>query len=99
MEKIVLLSLVLFSTFIINTKTESYSLTIKTNELESSKGTVIFALYNKDGSIPDQKLSNYYRKETIRIADKKAEITFNNLPRGRYAVTVLHDENNNNKME
>lgn len=99
MEKIVLLSLVLFATFIINTKTNSYSLTIKTNELENSKGTVIFALYNKDGSIPDQKFNNYYRKETISIIDKKAEITFNNLPRGRYAVTVLHDENMNDKMD
>ncbi|TXE20297.1 DUF2141 domain-containing protein [Psychroserpens burtonensis] len=98
MEKILILSLLLFSTLVGNIKSDSYSLTIKTNGLENSEGTIIFALYNKDGSISDQKFKKYYRKENVSIIDKKAEVTFNNLPQSLYAVTILHDENENEKM-
>ncbi len=99
MEKIVILSLILLGTIISNSKTDSYLLTIKTNGLENSEGTVIFALYNKDGSIPDQKFRKYYRKENASIIDRKAEVTFNNLPHGSYAATILHDENKNEKID
>jgi len=98
MKYIVYLS-VLFSVFLINTKTGSYSLTIKTNGLENSKGSVIFALYNKEGSLPDQKFKEYYKKENVGIINKNAEVTFNNLPPGLYAVTLLHDENKNKKLD
>ena len=60
---------------------------------------MIFAIYNKDGSIPDQKFKKYYRKESASIVDNKSEITFNNLPQGLYAVIILHDENNNGKID
>ena len=76
-----------------------YSLTVTVNNLRNSDGTMIFALYNENGSIPDQKFKKYYRKETVRIVGKKSEITFNNLPQGLYAVTILHDENNNEKID
>ena len=59
-----------------------YSLTVTVNNLRNSDGTMIFALYNENGSIPDQKFKKYYRKETVRIVGKKSEITFNNLPQG-----------------
>lgn len=98
MKYIVYLS-VLFSVFLINTKTGSYSLTIKTNGLENSKGSVIFALYNKEGSLPDQKFKEYYKKENVGIINKNAEVTFNNLPAGLYAVTLLHDENKKKKLD
>ena len=98
MKYIVYLS-VLFSVFLINTETGSYSLTIKTNGLENSKGSVIFALYNKEGSLPDQKFKEYYKKENVGIINKNAEVTFNNLPAGLYAVTLLHDENKNKKLD
>lgn len=52
MEKTVILSLLLFGIIISHFKTDSYSLTIKTNGLENSEGSVVFALYTKDGSIP-----------------------------------------------
>ncbi|EGV45000.1 DUF2141 domain-containing protein [Bizionia argentinensis JUB59] len=99
MEKTLILSLLVFSTLISNIKTETYSLTIKTNGLENSDGTIVFAIYNKDGSIPDQKFKNYFKKENALIVNNKSEITFNNLPKGLYTVTVLHDENKNGKID
>jgi uncharacterized protein (DUF2141 family) len=99
MEKLVILSMLVFYTVISNINTDSYALTIKTEKLKNSEGTMVFALYNKDGSIPDQKFKKYFRKKNATIVHKKAEITFNNLPKGIYAVTILHDENNNGKID
>ncbi len=99
MEKAFIISIVLLVLLMTNSRENTYSLHIKVENLQNSKGTVVLALYNKEGSIPDEKLKKYYKKEQVTIADKKAELTFSNLPRGLYAVTILHDENNNEKID
>lgn len=76
-----------------------YSLTVKVTDLRNSTGVVVFALYNKDGSIPDEKLKKCYKKEIVLIVKNSATVTFDNLPKGNYAVFVLHDENKNNKID
>lgn len=79
---------------------EGYSLTIKVEGFRNSKGEVLFALYNKDGSIPDEKYENYFKKGISKINDKGiASITFTNLPQGSYAANILHDENKNGKID
>lgn len=85
--------------FIMNTNFGTHSLTIKTDGLENSKGTVLFAVYKKEGSIPDPKLKKYYKIKKATIIDEKSEISFHNLHKGKYAVTVIHDENNNNTLD
>ena len=42
---------------------ESYSLTVNVFDLRNSNGNILFLLYNKDGTIPDEKIKNYYKKE------------------------------------
>lgn len=78
---------------------EIYTLTVKVENLRNSKGIVQFALYNKDGSIPDEDYKKYYRIEKAKIVNGKSEITFKSLPKGKYAVNILHDENNNGKID
>ncbi|MFT6065681.1 MAG: hypothetical protein ACJAQX_001555, partial [Polaribacter sp.] len=73
MKKLVILSMFVFYTVISNSNTDSYALTIKTEDLKNSEGTMVFALYNKDGSIPDQKFKKYFRKKHTTIVHKKAE--------------------------
>lgn len=77
----------------------SYTLTVNVDGLRNSKGVVQFALYNKDGSIPDEKFKHYYRKATSAIEDGSASLTFSNLPQGSYAINILHDENENGKID
>ena len=90
--------LVVMSVFVLNivaqTKTEEYSLTIEVENLRNSKGVLQVALYNKDGSIPDENYKNYFKIETAKITNGKSKIIFKNLPKGKYAVNILHDENN-----
>ena len=77
----------------------TFSLTVKVDELRNSKGVVQFALYNKDGTIPDKKYNHYFRKQNGNINEGSSYTVFNNLPKGRYAVNVLHDENLNGKID
>lgn len=92
------LLLVLGSSFKIN-EVKNYHLTVKVNELRNSKGVVQFALYNTEDSFPDEHYKKYYRKLTAKIANGTSTVTFENLPVGRYAVNVLHDENEDGKFE
>ena len=80
-------------------RAETYTLTVKVEKLQNSKGVVQFALYNKDGSIPDEQYKNYYKIQTTNIESGKADITFKNLPKGKYAINILHDENKNGKID
>ena len=77
----------------------NYSLTINVENLRNSKGVVQFALYNRDGSIPDEKYKRYFRKGIAQISNEKSTLTFNNLRPGKYAISILHDENENGKID
>lgn len=91
------LSLILYS-FTSSTE-ETYSLTVDVKNLRSAKGVVQFTLYNKDGSIPDEDYENYYKMLRGEIVNGSSSITFRNIPSGKYAVNILHDENKNGKID
>jgi uncharacterized protein (DUF2141 family) len=76
-----------------------YQLTVSVAELRNSEGTLLFSLYNREGSIPDKKLNNHFRLLKGEISRGKAEVTFSGLPAGKYAIGVLHDENNNGEID
>ncbi len=78
---------------------ETYTLTVVVKHLRNSKGVVQFALYNKEGSIPDQKYKKYLKKAITPIYNDSSSVVFKNLPKGTYAVNILHDENKNGKID
>ncbi|MBE7510499.1 MAG: DUF2141 domain-containing protein [Bacteroidia bacterium] len=80
-------------------KDESYNLTVEVENLRNSKGTVQITLYNKDGSIPDEHYKNHFKMGKVSITNGKSQCTFSNLPKGNYAVNILHDENSNGKID
>jgi len=77
----------------------SFDLTVKVEDLRNSNGVVQFSLYNKDGSIPDEYFKKTFKQLKVSILDNKAKTLFKNLPKGRYAINVLHDENSNAKID
>lgn len=78
---------------------DTNSLTIVVKNLRNSKGIVQFALYNKDGTIPDEDYEKYYKILKGEIVNGSSTITFYNIPSGKYAVNILHDENKNGKID
>jgi len=89
----------IFMSFNLQNNEETYSLTVIVKSLRNSKGVVQFAIYNKEGSIPDEKYKKYYLKGIATISNNTSTITFNDLPKGRYAINILHDENENGKID
>lgn len=75
------------------------SLKVKVNDLRNNKGVVQFALYNKDGSIPDENYEKFYKIKTAKIDKGSSYVTFSGLKPGVYAVNILHDENKNGKID
>ena len=80
-------------------KSDTCSLTVNVTGLRNNKGHVLFALYNADGSLPDEYYENFYRLNTAEIINHSSKFTFENLPAGRYAVNILHDEDKNGKIK
>ena len=77
----------------------THSLTVEVHEARNSNGVIQFALYNKDGSIPDKKYEKYYKMLTAKISNGSSSVTFNDLPEGTYVVNILHDENENGEID
>jgi uncharacterized protein (DUF2141 family) len=73
------------------------SLTVRISELDSDKGRVAVALFASSQDFPDQKRAS--AGKLTRISGGRASVTFTNLRPGIYAVAVLHDENENSKMD
>jgi len=95
--KLVVLSFLLSS--FQNQKKGAFNLTIDVKELHNSTGTVLFALYNRDDAFPDEHYKKYLKKLTGKIVKGSSSVRFENLPAGKYAVNILHDENNDGKIK
>ena len=96
--KAVFLLLILFASNI-SAQDSTYTLTVQVEHLRNSTGVVQFSLYNKDGSIPDEHFTHYLLQQKSTIENKTARVVFNNLPKGNYAVNILHDENKDGKID
>jgi len=95
----------IFSTLLLFLATSLYSQDKKTGNMEinitglrSSKGKISINLFNKPDGFPDDPMKSFGWK-TVKIVPDTVVIVFEDLPYGNYAVSVLHDENSNGKME
>lgn len=74
------------------------SLVIEISGLRNNKGHVLIALFNQANGFPDQS-DKAYRKLRIPTAAGTLKASFDNLPPGTYAFGVIHDENDNQKLD
>lgn len=73
------------------------ALTVNVKGLRNDKGRLAVALFDSAAAFPRQE--GAFRGQLVRIAGGRAAVTFGNLRPGLYAVAVLHDENENEKMD
>lgn len=76
-----------------------FSLTVEVRNLRNNEGSVVFALYNREDAFPDEHYNKYYKKRIGKIENGKSSVIFKDLPEGKYAVNILHDEDNNGKIK
>lgn len=98
MKKLFLLIVFIFiAQFTINAQEETFDLTIEISGMETDKGKVFIALYNSEKTF--LKSSKTTKGTNAIVKDKKATAHFKGLKKGEYAVSLFHDENDNNKMD
>jgi uncharacterized protein (DUF2141 family) len=73
-------------------------LTVKLIGFRSDKGQTCVSVFNTPKGFPG-KYDQAFKILRSPIKEKQATIVFKDLPFGIYAVSVLHDENLNNKMD
>ena len=75
-------------------------LTIKVVGARNAKGKIGVALFQAPEGFPDR-ASAAFRSEQADIDRQtmSAEVVFRDVPQGVYAVSVLHDENMNGKLD
>ena len=94
-----ILMLIPIGTFIQAADTKGSSLTVSVNKLRNSNGNVLFALYNTEDAFPDEHYKKYYKILRGKIENGSSLVIFENLPPGKYAVNILHDENKDGKIQ
>lgn len=73
------------------------AVTIEIGGLRSSEGQVLVCLTREADHFPDCSGSPSARSAIIPAS--RATVTFDRLPRGLYAIAVLHDENANGRAD
>ena len=65
---------------------------------EDESGHVRVSLFDKGEGFPGKR-QNAVTSKSTKVSGTKAFVTFKDLPPGEYAVAVLHDQNDNGKMD
>ncbi|MFP2996020.1 DUF2141 domain-containing protein [Spongiivirga sp. MCCC 1A20706] len=76
-------------------KTEGITITVVTENFLNNEGKAMYALHTEDTFMKGPGVQNAESK----IEDGKVTITFKNVTPGTYAIMLLHDVNENQKMD
>ena len=73
----------------------THNLTVNFEGLNSDQGKLFVAVYNHK----DNFLKTPFKGEIVAINEGRAKVEFTDLPKGIYAVSSFHDENDNGKLD
>lgn len=79
---------------------DTATLTVRVTGARNTKGKIWVTVFQDAEGFPDDP-SKAVRQQSVDIDPNtmSAEVTFKDLPQGTFAVSVLHDENGNGKMD
>jgi len=95
-KKTVLLITILIVTIqFFKAQEKTFDLTINITDLSSNRGNILLGVYNSKASF----LKKPFKGNTLKIENNTATVNIKNLPMGEYAISYVHDENNNKKLD
>jgi uncharacterized protein (DUF2141 family) len=74
---------------------QNISLEVKMTGFKNDTGKVKVGLYDSEFSF----LKTVYKNAVVDIKSGTASVVFKDIPKGTYAVSVYHDENNNGMLD
>jgi uncharacterized protein (DUF2141 family) len=79
--------------------TDQHNLEVRISNLKNTEGKIMATLYRDEKGFPSSP-DNAFGAEVLQLKKgTEAKLVFKNVPAGRYALSVFHDENNNNKLD
>jgi uncharacterized protein (DUF2141 family) len=93
-----IISLSLFCLLCKCVQAQSNDLTVKITGLKSNTGKCLIALYKDKKGFPTE-AKDALKTISTAIKDGKCTFVFSNIASGDYAVSVVHDENDNGKLD
>ncbi len=97
MNKFILMKVVVL-TMTFATSTMAFTLKVNVTNLRNDKGTIKYLVFNNEKGFPDI-LKHSLKSGTILATETEKGIVLENLEAGSYSVSVIHDENNNDKLD
>ena len=77
-------------------KTDNY-ISVTISGIQENKGQIRLGIFKNEASFPKQ--GEQYKGYLIDVKDKKASLKIYNIPKGTYAIGVMHDANKNEKLD
>ena len=85
-----------FTSFVANAqKNEGVNITLIIENVLSNEGKILGALHSKETFMKGSGLKN----EAINAFKGEVTLTFSDITPGTFAIMLLHDSNNNNRMD
>ncbi|MGH1385590.1 DUF2141 domain-containing protein [Kordia sp.] len=85
----------LFTTTAQTASKEGVTITVTVDKIKNNNGKVLFALYTESTFLKTKPI----QATGSKIEGNKVTVTFTNVPKGAYAITCVHDENDNGQMD
>ena len=76
---------------------DPYTLTVTVEGIEGSEGVLHIGLYNDEGEFPEGEPS--MAEEVTLNGEERITVTFEGVPPGIYSSAVMHDANENGKVD
>ena len=77
---------------------EGGRITVQVQNVRSDDGHVLAVLHDKEDAFPSDG-DRAVAKKKVKPANGRARASFTNVPPGTYAVTLIHDENDNGELD
>ncbi|MEK6478379.1 DUF2141 domain-containing protein [Catalinimonas sp. 4WD22] len=73
-----------------------YTLSVTVDDISLAEGTLLVDIFDK----ADHFLETPFRSTTVKVdTTGSIEVSFEKLPQGTYAVSVIHDHNDNGELD
>ena len=95
MKKLSISALLMISLLATSSLFAQRKLEVTVKNIKEAKGTIRVALYNNEKDF----LENFLQGKIVKASGNEVKVIFENLKPGDYAVSVFHDENENEKLD
>lgn len=73
---------------------QNHTLTLNISNIGKSEGFIMVGLYTEEGF-----MDKPYKGQKLKAKKGNMSCTFTDIPTGKYAVAIFHDENSNGKQD